>query len=85
MTEERAQRLREALRGIDLSRAEGRLGIGVILGEIERAAPQAILQSAARVQLRSLGLRVGDDAAGPDGAGSQGAGSGVAGRDSRAS
>ena len=63
MTEERAARLREALAGIDLSRADGRLGIGVILAEIERAAPAAILRSAARVQLRSLGLSVeGDEA-----------------------
>jgi len=55
MTEEKAARLREALAGIDLGRADGRIGIGVILAEIERAAPGAILQSAARVQLRSLG------------------------------
>ncbi|MFN7390179.1 hypothetical protein [Brevundimonas sp.] len=52
MTEETAARLREVLAGIDLGRADGpRLrgddeGIGVMLAEIERVAPQAILQSA---------------------------------------
>ncbi len=56
MTEETAARLREALAGIDLSRADGRLGIGAILAEIERTEPGMILQSAARVQLRALGL-----------------------------
>lgn len=63
MTEETAARLREALAGIDLSRADGRPrlrgdddGIGAILAEIERTAPGMILQSAARVQLRALGL-----------------------------
>lgn len=56
MTEETAARLREVLVGIDLGRADGRIGIGVMLAEIERVAPQAILQSAARVQLRALGV-----------------------------
>jgi hypothetical protein len=59
MTEETAARLREVLAGIDLGRADGRIGIGVMLAEIERVAPQAILQSAARVQLRALGVSAG--------------------------
>lgn len=37
-----------------------------VLAEIERVAPQAILQSAARVQLRALGV------SGPEGSGSVG-------------
>ena len=80
MTEETAARLREVLAGIDLGRADGpRLrgddeGIGVMLAEIERVAPQAILQSAARVQLRALGVTVaGGSIPGASGAGTDGA------------
>jgi hypothetical protein len=81
MTEETAARLREVLAGIDLGRADGpRLrgddeGIGVMLAEIERVAPQAILQSAARVQLRALGVSVaGGSVAGGSVVGASGAG-----------
>lgn len=79
MTEETAARLREVLAGIDLGRADGKIGIGVMLAEIERVAPQAILQSAARVQLRALGVSVaggsvsGGSVVGGSGAGTDGA------------
>jgi hypothetical protein len=48
-------RLLDALKGIDLSRADGRIGIGSLLAEIERRSPGAILRHAATIQLRSLG------------------------------
>ena len=50
-----AARLLEALEGLDLTSADGRAGIGTLLSEIERACPGAILQQAARIELRSLG------------------------------
>ena len=49
-------RLLDAIKGIDLTSADGRAGIGSILAEIERRSPGLILQQAARIQLRSLGL-----------------------------
>lgn len=53
--DETTARMMEALAGIDLSRADGRIGIGTLLAQLERDAPDAILRSAARVQLRALG------------------------------
>ncbi len=50
-----AARLLEALEGLDLTSADGRAGIGTLLSEIERACPGAILQQAARIELRSIG------------------------------
>jgi hypothetical protein len=52
-----AARLLEALEGLDLTSADGRAGIGTLLSEIERACPGAILQQAARIELRSVGWR----------------------------
>ena len=52
-----AARLLEALEGLDLTSADGRAGIGTLLSEIERACPGAILQQAARIELRALGWR----------------------------
>ena len=51
-----AARLLAALQGLDLTSADGRAGIGALLSEIERACPGAILQQAARIELRALGL-----------------------------
>ena len=48
-------RLLEALAGLDLTSADGRAGIGTLLSEIERACPGAILQQAARIELRAVG------------------------------
>jgi hypothetical protein len=50
-----AARLLEALAGLDLTSADGRAGIGTLLSEIERACPGAILQQAARIELRAVG------------------------------
>jgi hypothetical protein len=50
-----AARLLEALEGLDLTSADGRAGIGTLLSEIERACPGAILQQAARIELRAIG------------------------------
>ena len=50
-----AARLLEALAGLDLTSADGRAGIHTLLSEIERACPGAILQQAARIELRSIG------------------------------
>jgi hypothetical protein len=52
-----AARLLEALAGLDLTSADGRAGIGTLLSEIERACPGAILQQAARIELRAVGWR----------------------------
>jgi hypothetical protein len=52
-----AARLLEALEGLDLTSADGRAGIGTLLSEIERACPGAILQQAARIELRAVGWR----------------------------
>ena len=55
-----AARLLEALEGLDLTSADGRAGIGTLLSEIERACPGAILQQAARIELRAIGwARIG--------------------------
>lgn len=50
-----AARLLAALQGLDLTSADGRAGIGSLLSEIERLAPGAVLQQAARIELRALG------------------------------
>lgn len=55
-TDERTARLLDALRGVDLTTSAGRAGIGCVLSEIERLSPGAILQRAASIQLRSLGV-----------------------------
>jgi len=48
-------RLLQAIEGIDLTSADGRAGLGALLSEIERACPGAILQQAARIELRAVG------------------------------
>lgn len=53
--DEKAAKLLDAIRGIDLASADGRAGIGCILSEIERISPGAILQRAASIELRRLG------------------------------
>ena len=55
-TEEKTALLLNALRGLDLTSADGRAGIGCLLAEIERLAPGAILQRAASIELRRLGI-----------------------------
>ncbi|HYC99078.1 hypothetical protein [Brevundimonas sp.] len=50
-----AARLLEGLQGLDLTSADGRAGIGALLAEIERLSPGAILQQAARIELRRVG------------------------------
>ena len=50
-----AARLLEVLAGLDLTSADGRAGINTLLSEIERACPGAILQQAARIELRAIG------------------------------
>lgn len=47
-------RILNTLKGVDLSSADGRAGIGRLLAEIERRAPGAILQSASRIELRRV-------------------------------
>lgn len=47
----------ESLAGLDLTSADGRAGISTLLSEIERACPGAILQQAARMELRAVGWR----------------------------
>ncbi|AQR60258.1 hypothetical protein BZG35_00245 [Brevundimonas sp. LM2] len=44
-----------AVRGLDLSSADGRAGIRCLLAEIERLSPGAVQQQAAALQLRALG------------------------------
>ena len=56
-TDEKTARLLDALKGLDLTSADGRAGIGTLLAEVERIAPGAILQRAAGVQLDRLGPR----------------------------
>lgn len=50
-----ATRLLESLAGLDLTSADGRAGLQTLLSEIERACPGAILQQAARIELRAVG------------------------------
>lgn len=50
-----AARLLEGLEGLDLTSADGRAGIRALLAEIERLSPGAILQQAARIELRRVG------------------------------
>jgi hypothetical protein len=54
-----AARLLEGLEGLDLTSADGRAGIGALLAEIERLSPGAILQQAARIELRRVGWTYG--------------------------
>jgi hypothetical protein len=54
-SEDLAARLLEGLEGLDLTSADGRAGIGALLAEIERLSPGAILQQAARIDLRRVG------------------------------
>ena len=65
-TNDAATRLLETLRGMDLTSADGRAGLGRILAEIERAAPGAILKQAAGIDLRRLGWTKGPGGAVPD-------------------
>jgi hypothetical protein len=50
-------RMLAILERVDLLSADGRAGIGVLLAEIERRAPGAILRAAATVQLDRLSVR----------------------------
>lgn len=50
-------RLLDALGGLDLTSADGRAGLHTLLSEIERACPGAILQQAARIELRAVGWK----------------------------
>ncbi|RZJ77296.1 MAG: hypothetical protein EON88_35575 [Brevundimonas sp.] len=50
-------RMLAILERVDLLSADGRAGIGVLLAEIERRAPGAILKAAATVQIDRLGMR----------------------------
>lgn len=52
--DEETTRILNTLKGVDLSSADGRAGIGRLLAEIERRAPGAILQSASRIELRRV-------------------------------
>lgn len=52
-----ADELIAAIRGLDLSSADGRAGIQSLLREIERAAPGSIEQMAAGLELRKVGFR----------------------------
>lgn len=47
-------RILGSLRGVDLDSADGRIGLGCFLAELERRDPQSILRSAARINLASL-------------------------------
>lgn len=51
-------RLLAVLQGLDLTSADGRAGIGALLSEIERLSPGAVLQQAARIELRAVGVGV---------------------------
>jgi hypothetical protein len=53
--EDPTTRLLTILQGLDLTSADGRAGIGSLLSEIERLSPGAVLQQAARIELRALG------------------------------
>ncbi|MBB4081375.1 hypothetical protein [Brevundimonas lenta] len=48
-------RLLAALRGVDLTSADGRAGIGALLAEIERLSPGAIQRQSASMDLRRAG------------------------------
>lgn len=50
-------RLLQALRGIDLTSADGRAGLRTLLAEIARLSPDAVLQQAAGIDLRRVGWR----------------------------
>lgn len=52
--DEETTRILNTLKGVDLSSADGRAGIGRLLAEIERRAPGAILQSASRIDLQRV-------------------------------
>lgn len=55
--DEKTTQFLDTLKGVDLTTADGRLGISVILAEVERLAPEAILQRAASIELRRIGFR----------------------------
>jgi len=48
--------LAECLAGFDLSSADGRAGLGALMRQLEEGAPDHIQASAARLQLKALGL-----------------------------
>ena len=52
--DDQTDRLLRALEGMDLTSSDGKVGISVMLAEIERRAPGAILQSASRLELRRV-------------------------------
>lgn len=45
-----------SLQGLDLTSADGRAGIRTLLSEIERLSPGLILQQAAGIELRRVGI-----------------------------
>ncbi len=48
--------LAECLADLDLASADGRAGLGAVLRQLEDAAPDQVQASAARLQLKALGL-----------------------------
>ena len=56
MTPNPAPDLLASLKGLDLTSADGRAGIRTLLSEIERLSPGLILQQAARIELRRVGV-----------------------------
>jgi hypothetical protein len=57
MTPNPAPDLLASLQGLDLTSADGRAGIRTLLSEIERLSPGLILQQAAGIELRRVGIR----------------------------
>lgn len=60
VTDERTTRLLDAIKGVDLTSADGGAGIGSLLAEIERVSPGAILRQAAIIDLRRVGCLSAD-------------------------
>ena len=56
MTPNPAPDLLASLQGLDLTSADGRAGIRTLLSEIERLSPGLILQQAAGIELRRVGV-----------------------------
>lgn len=56
VTPDTAPDLLASLQGLDLTSADGRAGIRTLLSEIERLSPGLILQQAAGIELRRVGI-----------------------------
>jgi hypothetical protein len=59
VTPDTAPDLLASLKGLDLTSADGRAGIRTLLSEIERLSPGLILQQAAGIELRRVGIGKG--------------------------